>query len=199
MLLTGSQLIGTPVMSLQTGKELAQASVAVVNPHNLSVIAYKVDGQHLDHDPSYLRIADMRELGSLGMIIDSSDEFVEPEDIITDKAIYDLSFTLEGMHVVDDHKKKVGKVIDYVVDVDSFVIQQLAVKRPLLQSFTNDELLIHRSQIVEVTDTTIIIKSGKVKTKAQVTPSKHFVNPFRQTTPQPETADTRSMTSRRTR
>lgn len=187
MLLPGSQLIGTPVMSLQTGKELAQASEAVINPHNLTVIAYKVEGQHLDHDPSYLRIADMRELGSLGMIVDSSDEFIEPEDIISDKSIYDLGFTLEGKHVIDDRKKKIGKVTDYVVDVDSFVIQQLNVKRPLLQSFTNDELLVHRGQIVEVNDTTIIIKSGKVKNRVKVEASKHFVNPFRQSSPQPET------------
>lgn len=189
MLLTGSQLIGTPIMSLQTGKELAQASAAVINPHNLSVIAYLVEGQHLDHSPSYLRIADMRELGSLGMIVDSSDEFVEPDDIITDKEIYDLGFTLEGKHVVDDHKKKLGKVIDYVIDVDSFVIQQLSVKRPLLKSFTDDELLVHRSQIIEVNDTTIVIKSGKVKPKVEVTPSRQFVNPFRQSNPQPETTD----------
>lgn len=187
MLLTGSQLIGTPIMSLQTGKELAQASEAVINPHNLTVIAYKVEGQHLDYDPSYLRIADMRELGSLGMIVDSSDEFIEPDDIISDKSIYDLSFTLEGKHVIDERKKKIGKVTDYVIDVDSFVIQQLNVKRPLLQSFANDELLVHRGQIVEVNDTTIIIKSGKIKNAVKAKPSKHFVNPFRQSSPQPET------------
>lgn len=176
-------------MSLQTGKELARTSAAVINPHNLSVVAYRIEGQHLDYDPSYLRIADMRELGSLGMIVDSSDEFVVPEDIINDKAIYDLEFALEGKRVIDDSKKKIGKVIDYVVDVDSFVIEQLTVKRPLLQSFNNDELLVHRAQIVEVNDTTIIIKSGKVKTKAKLEPSRHFVNPFRQTNPQPETSD----------
>jgi uncharacterized protein YrrD len=187
MLLTGSQLIGTPVMGLQTGKELARTSVAVINPHNLSVIAYLVEGQHLDHTPSYLRIVDIRELGSLGMIVDSSDEFVEPDDIINDKAIYELGFTLEGKHVIDDRGTKIGKVTDYVVDVDSFVIQQLNVKRPLLKSFTDDELLVHRSQIVEVNDTTIIIKSGKVKESAVAAASRHYVNPFRHNSPQPET------------
>jgi uncharacterized protein YrrD len=188
MLLTGSQLIGTPVMSLQTGKELARTQTAVINPHNLSVVAYKIEGQHLDHNPSYLRIADLRELGSLGMIVDSSDEFVEPEDIITDKAIYEMEFELEGKHVVDDRGSKVGKVTDYVVDIDSFVIQQLNVKRPLLRSFTDDELLIHRAQIVEVTDDTIIIKSGRIKETPLKGESRHYINPFRQTTPQPEAA-----------
>src|SRR5690349_19206687 len=106
MLLSGSELIGTPVMSLQTGKELAVTSTPVVNPHNLSVIAYRVAGPHLDHDPSYLRTADVREIGSLGMIVDSSDEFIEPDDIISDKKIYDLGYELEGKHVVDDQQNK---------------------------------------------------------------------------------------------
>lgn len=184
MLLTGSQLINTPVMSLQTGKELARAATAIINPHNLSVVAYKLEGQHLDHQPSYLRISDMRELGTLGMIVDSSDEFVEPDDIITDKHIYELEYTLEGKHVIDENKKTVGKVIDYVVDVESFVIQQLTVRRPLLKSFTHDELLVHRSQIVEVNDSAIIIKSSMSRVKAVAASGKQLVNPFRQA-PQP--------------
>jgi uncharacterized protein YrrD len=189
MLLTGSQLIGTPIMSLQTGKELARTKAAVIDPHNLTVIAYQIEGQHLDYDPSFLRIADMRELGSLGMIVDSSDEFVEPDDIINDKPVYELGFVLDGKHVIDDRKKKIGKVIDYTIDVDSFVIQQLTVKRPLLKSFNDDELLVHRSQIIEVNDTTIVISSGKIKSTIQASPSRHFVNPFRQTNPQPEATD----------
>jgi uncharacterized protein YrrD len=187
MLLSGSQLIGTPVMGLQTGKELATTSEAVINPHNLSVVAYRVAGAHLDHDPSFLRTADIREMGSLGMIVDSSDEFLEPEDIITDKQIYELEFKLEGKHVVDDHREKVGKVTDYVLDIDSFVIQQIVVKRPLLKSFSDDELLVHRGQIIEVTDEVIVIKSGKVKASESSREPHHYVNPFRQTSPQTET------------
>lgn len=187
MLLSGSQLIGTPVMGLQTGKELAQTSVAVVNPYNLSVIAYRVAGHHLDHDPSFLRIADVREIGSLGMIIDSSDEFVEPEDIVTDKHIYELEFELNGKQVIDDLGAKVGKVTDYIVDIDSFVIQQLVVKRPLLKSFNDDELLVHRKQIVEITDDAVIIKSGKNKNKVRAKTNRLYVNPFRNASPQPET------------
>ena len=189
MLLSGSQLIGTPIMGLQTGKELARASAAIVNPHNLSIIAYQVAGPHLDSDPSYIRTIDIRELGNLGMIIDSSEEFIEPDDIITDKPIYDIGFELEGKHVIDKEKAKIGKVIDYIVNVDTFVVEQLVVKRPLLKSFHDDELLIHRDQIIEVTDDTIVIKSGKASMKAKkATPSRHYVNPFRQTAPQPETA-----------
>lgn len=188
MLLTGSQLLDTPVMSLQTGKELARITIAIINPHDLSVVAYRVEGNHLDHDPSYLRVADIREMGSLGMIVDSSDEFVIPDDIVTLKDIYELEYTLEGKQVYDTKKKKLGRVTDYVVDIDSFVIQQIIVKRPLLKSFTDDELLVHRGQIVEVNDTSVVVKTGEVKAKMQISSSRHYVNPFRQTAAQPEAA-----------
>ena len=189
MLINGSELLETPVMSLQTGKELARVHTAIVNPHNLSIIAYQLTGEHLDNDPSYLRIEDIREVGGLGIIVDSSDEFIETDDIIADKAIYELEFILENKQVVDEKHKKLGKVSDYTVDIDSFVIQQLTVRRPLLKSFTDDELLINRRQIVEVTDTTIVVKSGKVKSEKLTTrASRHYVNPFRQANPQPETA-----------
>lgn len=190
MLISGKELIDMPVMGLQTGKELAQTSVAVINPRNLSVIAYRVSGAHLDHDPSYLRTADIREIGSLGMIVDSSDEFLEPDDIISDKKIYDLEFELDGKQVVDDHKTKIGKVNDYIIDLESFVIQQIVVKRPLLKSFKDDELLVHRSQIVEVTDDTIVIKSGKLNERVKSEKSHSYVNPFSQSSPQPEAART---------
>jgi sporulation protein YlmC with PRC-barrel domain len=185
MLLTGAQLIDMPIMSLQTGKELARTAVAVINPHNLCVIAYRITGPHLDDDPSYLRVADIREMGSLGLIIDSSDEFVIPDDIITQKDIYELGYELEGKQVMTTRKKKLGKVSDYVIDIDSFTIEQLVVKRPLLQSFNDNELLIHRGQIVEVNDSAIVVKSGDKKSKAKITvPNAPYVNPFRQTSPQ---------------
>lgn len=188
MLLPGLQLLDTAVMSLQTGKELARTKTAIVNPHDLSVIAYLLSGPHLDHEPSYLRTADIREMGSLGMIVDSNDEFIIPEDIVTQKDIYELEYVLEGKHVVDTHGKKMGKVADYVIDIDSFVIQQLIVRRPLLKSFGDDELLVHRSQVAEVNDTTIIIRTGEIKSEVKVNPSRHYVNPFRQASPQPESA-----------
>jgi len=190
MLLNGSQLIDTPIMGLQTGKELARTGVAVINPHNLSVLAYRISGPHIDHDPSFLRTADVREIGSLGIIVDSSEEFIEPDDIISDKAIYEMEYALEGKRVIDEKNKKIGKVADYVIDIDSFVIQQIVVKRPLLKSFRDDELLVHRGQIVEVNDTTIIIKSGNVRDKSAIAASRHYVNPFRQTKPQPEVIET---------
>jgi hypothetical protein len=120
----------------------------------------------------------------MGAIINSSDELVEPGDLVKLQNVLELNFTLEGMHVVDDHRSKLGKVVRYAVDPESFVIQQLHVKRPLLKSFNESELLIHRKQIIAISHDTITVKSadlaiGEALPKTNI----GFDNPFRQSRP----------------
>jgi len=191
MLLHGSKIIGTPIMGLQTGSELAKTKRAIVDPRNLAVIAYTLEGALLGNDSLALRVADIRELSNIGMIIDSSDEFVDPADIINLQKVLDFGFELIGMAVVDETKHKLGKVVDYTLDPTSFVIQQLTVKRPILRSFNDTELLIHRSQVVEITDTVIIVKMTAQKTEPLKEAVRNYQNPFRNTAPQPETTTLR--------
>lgn len=187
MLVNGSQLTQTPVMSLQTGTELARTKQPVIDPRTLSIMAYELEGPLLDSHPSFLRIPDVRELSDIGMIVDSSDEFVELNDIIKLKEIYELQFHLIGLTVFDERKHKLGKVDSYTVEMGSFIIQQLNVRRPILKSLGDTELLIHRSQIIEVTDTTIVVKSGKVNAEPIKSAMRTYVNPFRsQGSAQPE-------------
>ncbi len=179
MLVNASDLIDSPVLSLQTGVELARLKDPIINPHNLTVIAYEVSGEKLDYTPSYLRIADIREVSPIGFIIDSSEEFVIHEDIVKLKDIFELRFSLENKQVLNEQQQRIGKILSYNLEIDGFTIQQLTIKRPLLKSFNDSELVIHRSQIIEITDHSIVIKE-KSETKARIAASKAYVNPFRQ-------------------
>lgn len=180
MLITGSRLINAPVMGLQTGTELARLSRPIIDPRNLAIIAYEVKGQLLDENPSLLRIADVREFSDIGIIIDSSDEFVSPEDIIKLKEIYDADFSLIGMQVRDEKRHKLGKIEDYTLETGNFIIQQLNVKRPLLKSLDDTHLLIHRSQITEINDSEIIVASHAEIPEPVLENIQHsYVNPFR--------------------
>lgn len=190
MLISGTDLIGTAILSLQTGTELAHTARAIINPHSLSIVAYEVEGPKLDQTPSLLRTDDIRELSNIGIIIDSSDEFVSPDDIIKLSHIYELQFELINKPVIDEKRKKIGKVAEYNLESDGFIIQQLIVRRPLLQSFNDPELIIHRSQIIEITDAAIVIKSKATANQPLPKTSRNYSNPFRQGTPQPESTRT---------
>lgn len=181
-------------MSLQVGVKVAETVEPVIDPRNLMVIAYEVDGPLLENRPQFIRIADIRELSDIGMIIDSSDELVGEDDVIKLKEVRDMNFQLIGIKVIDDRGKKLGKVEDYTIDTDSFVIQQLSVRGGMMSSLSSTGHVIHRSQIVEISDTKITVKSAEKKlTSLNTTGEIHrtYTNPFRKPAePQPETTTT---------
>lgn len=187
MLILGSRLIHSPVMSLQTGMRLAHTLKPIIDPSNLHILAYEVDGPLLTEKPSFIRTKDIREYGRLGMIIDSNDELIGLEDVIQIKKVYDLDFPLIGVQVIDEHKHKLGKVDDYTLDTGDFIIQQLNVRRGFLKGITDTGLLINRSQIIEINNTHIIVKAPSIKSVEPVmqTIRGEFSNPFR--VPKPHT------------
>lgn len=184
MLILGEKLKYVPVMSLQTGAEIARAEQAIIDPAVLDIVAYRLDGSRLEKDGSILLTRDIREISDLGFIIDSTDELVALEDIVKIKKIADLNFKLIGLEAIDENKRKLGKVYDYTIDPLTFTIHQLHVRRPLLKSLQTSDLLISRRQIIEVNNKSIIIKSASLEERpapAAVTGS--FINPFKNAAP----------------
>ncbi len=191
MLILGTRLLNTPVMSLQTGGRLANTQKPIIDPSNLKIVAFEVEGQLLSERPALLRVADIREIGRVGMIVNSNDEFIGVHDVIKIEKLYELGFPLLGMTVIDDHKQRLGKVEDYTVDTDSFVIQQLTIKRGFFKSLNDTGLLISRTQIIEINDNEIIVRSPTEKSIAPVMQATRteFINPFKNPAraPKPET------------
>jgi uncharacterized protein YrrD len=192
MLFPSDRLINIPVMGLQTGSELARTKSALIDPSNLKILAYELSGHRLEQQPSLLLTEDIREISDLGIIIDSSDEFISVDDVIKIQEVYALHFSLFDKVVKDENNNKLGKVIDYSMEPNSFIVKQLIVKRPLLKSFSDTQLIIDRTQIIEVNDTTIIIKHDEREPVPAQRAAKAFANPFRGTSPQSEATTLRA-------
>lgn len=184
MLVSGSKLTHTPVLSLQTGTRLGVTKEPVIDPSNLKILAYMIEGPSIKNK-TFIRIDDIREISSLGMIIDSADELVELEDVIKIKQIHNLNFKLFGINVIDEKNHKLGKVEDYNINTKSFTIDQLSVNRGMLKSLSQSNLLVHRSQILEIDDYKIKIRSATEKEKLLEKEEGRFdyLNPFRSATP----------------
>ena len=180
MILLGSTIISTPVVSIQTGAVIAEVVRAIVDPAQLNIVAYEVKGPLITKKPAYLRVADIREISDIGAIVDSVDEIISSGDVIRIDELIGLNFDLLNMSVTDEKRKKLGKIIDYTLDIGGFVIQQLTVKRPLIKRLNDTELLIHRSQIIEINNTSVVVHSeasAPEPERSEVVGS--YVNPFR--------------------
>ena len=187
--MVGSNLTNFPVLSLHVGGEIARTKKAIIDPEDLKIIAYTLEGAIIQNDPdvgNILDLADVREMSEKGFIVDSADVFTTRDDVIKLDEIMSLDFDLVGLKVVDQRGKKLGKIIDYTIDSGSFMVYQLIVQRPVMASFIDPQLTINRSQIVEIDDFKVTIKhsTSKVKVKkAKEAPEEEFVpnfsNPFR--------------------
>lgn len=182
-----------PLMSLQTGGEIGRTVTPVINPANLQIIAYRIEGTLVERPDSYIMIDDIRELSEVGFIVDSADEIVNDGDVIQLDDIIARDFVMIGKTVIDRNRRKLGKVLEYTIDIDSFMIVQFNVKRPLFRSLSDTELLIHRTQIIEISDNYIVVDSSDMHEDAtQRATSGSYVNPFRATNPVAENFDHRA-------
>ncbi len=185
MLINASRLIGFPILSLHVGGRIAEISELIVDPNDLHLIACRITGTvTAESNADILTMDSVREFCRLGMIVDSSDEFAQLEEVIQVNEIEKLHFSLLGMQVESRQKTKLGKVVDYILDTETWQVHQLIVHRPFLKSLIDPELTIPRQKIVEITDYKIYIDSeqqSEKKTQQVAKPdfTPNFVNPFR--------------------
>ena len=195
MLINASSLIGTRILSLQLGGAVAEVDNLIVDPDNLQIVAFHLSGPVIGGETGdILDARSIREFSRLGFIIDDTDELVFRTDVVRIDKIMSLNFHLVGLKVVTEKGKKLGKVIDFIVDPSSLLTQQLVVQRPALKSFLDPELTIHRSQIVEVDDFKVTVKDATEKATAPAPQNENFVpnfiNPFRKSDQSAEATET---------
>ena len=194
MLVTATRLIGTPILSMQAGGAITQIADIIVDPDNLRIIAFRLGGGVVSRsDTNILDVSSIREYSKYGIVIDSIDELVAPDDVIKISNILKLNFSLNGLKVKTRKGSKLGKVINYTVNSDDFIVQQIIVQRPIAKRLMDPELTISRKEIVEVTDYEIVIKDEEKKLKEKAEKEEfvpNFVNPFRSQEPGFAPADT---------
>lgn len=177
MLLQKDRLVQVPIVSLQTGVQIAEISSLIIDPRELKVVGFYCSGPRLDINPAILLVGDIREIGGLGVIVDSADVLMSPSDLVRLSEVLAYNFTLEDKHVLDDAGHKLGKVTGYTLDSNSLYIIKLQVHPSVWRAFGTAELLIDRTQIIRVTDHEVIVKSTR---KPQTQPTAPLLeNPFK--------------------
>ena len=183
MLVYNSRIIGTRILSVQAGGPIATISEPIIDPDTLKIIAFKLDGPLVARtNANILDVSSIREYSNFGIVIDSIDELVTREDIIKIDKILELNFNLINLKVETKKGSRLGKVSDFTMTSDDFLIQQIVVKRPALKSLIDPELIISRKEIVEITDYKIIVKDEEKVLKERASKEDfvpNFVNPFR--------------------
>lgn len=185
MLMAATKIVGMMVLSVRAGGPVARISEVIVDPDTLKIIAFRCAGG-LVAGADLLSVKSVREFSMVGMVIDDIEELVEEGEVVRIDEVLKLNFGMPGLKVETKSGRKLGKISDYVVDTEGFLVQQIIVQRPALKALVDPVLTIARKEIVEVTDYKVIVKSEEDVLKREAEKEEfvpNFVNPFRSQEP----------------
>jgi uncharacterized protein YrrD len=152
------------IVSLRNGRLLGDTIGFVINPANLKIEAFKCNINN-SKQPLFLLNQDVRDMSDNKIFINDDEVLSEANDLIRIKELIDLNFIIIGKIVITKSKQKLGKVKEFSVDNSSLFLQKLYISQPIYKNIYGGQLIIDRSQIVEVTNTQIIVKDILQPTK----------------------------------
>lgn len=161
MLQLSTTYLDRSILSLQTGSAIGKTTMIVMNPNNLQIEGWIVDN-YLQKGSFVLPTVEVREFIPKGVVVNHHEALTPTEDLVRMQESLKIRFELMGKSVVTESKQKLGKVTDYAVD-ENFYVQKLYVNPSLLKSFSAQQKIISRSDIVEITDRKIIVADAAVR------------------------------------
>lgn len=160
-----------PVMSLQSGQRITSTTDVLIDPRNLTVAGLYCEDRVSGSD-KILLIDDIREIGKLGIIVDSDESISEASDLIRLQEIIDIGFDPIGKNIITQSGQKLGKIDDYAIDDISFKIEKFYGKPSVLKSLNTNDYIINRRQVSSVNRDEVIVKDSFVESsKSTAKPS----------------------------
>ncbi len=153
-------IIGMQVLSLQTGGPLGELTTPIINPHQLKIEAFYCQSSSSKLETA-LFSSDIRELTRSGAIVDDYTKLMTiDDDLVRLQDLIQLNFTLISKSVISNSGRKIGKVDTYTIDDMQFTVNKIYVQRRGLKGIGMGDLIIDRSQIIEVTDEYVMVKES---------------------------------------
>ena len=130
---------------------------SIINPNNLKIEGFYCEDRFDKKRQLILLYQDIRDVIKQGIVVDDHDALTDPNEIVRLDDIMKIGFVLIGKPVVTESKDRLGKVSDFAAEIETMYIQKIYVSQPLRKSFMGGSLSVDRSQIVEITNSKIII------------------------------------------
>lgn len=167
MLQLSNAYVDRPVLSLRSGSQIGQTIGVIVNPDNLKIEGWFANSIS-DRKEYIIPVMEIRDVIHKGLVVNDHESLTDPEDMVRLKKVIDLRFDVLGKSVVSEKGHKIGKVADYAVDTDNYLIHQLFVNPPFLRSLGSNQLIIGRGQIVELNNKQIVISDASIKSASKI-------------------------------
>ena len=150
------------ILSLRTGTPIGQAIAPVINPKNLKIEGWYATAKG-EKEPMILPVSEVRDIIAKGIVVNDHDAITPEEDLVRLQDVLAIRYELIGKRVESETGDKLGKVQEYAADSKTMFVKKLYLKQGLLGGISKDELIIDRTQIIDVTEDKIVVKEATEK------------------------------------
>ena len=159
-------IIGKKVFSVHDGATVAEVVGWLINKNNfkielIAVVAPKSKSQR------YILPEDIRVSTDRQIIINSQDDIAEADELVRQSKMIASKYRLVGSKVETQSGKRVGRVIDFSFDYETFFVSKIHVVVRFPQRIVQSFYIIDRSAVVEVQGNKVIIKDAQIRAKAR--------------------------------
>lgn len=149
-----SEIQGKPVFSRDTQGAVARAYDLILDPANGTLVALSVH-------PSMKQVVGMRDVISWypEIVIRDMDSIVDPEEVQRIQQVLEKNYgPFLDNTVVTESGKKLGRVYDYLFDLDAGILLKIMVAKTFLGLINLDDRVLSASDIVKVEPDRIVVK-----------------------------------------
>jgi sporulation protein YlmC with PRC-barrel domain len=173
MYVLATHLKNLPIIALRNGAIVAHAGELLIDYTKLELVAVYAQFPGWRGKQAVIMARDIREIAREGMVVDSLEDIEDISEIVRLNDIVEQKFNIIGIKVVNESGNNLGHVDDVSIEAADNTIQKLYVKPSLLRNLLINNLVIDRSQVVNVTPKEITVRDATVpKAKLAATPAK---------------------------
>jgi len=161
MLINAKKLINLPIIEAVTMKKVAVVDNLIVSPENGAVLAFLLRKNFLSNKNRIVVLHDVREMYIDGLVTNSKDNIINPDEVIKVKSVLDQNIFLLGSRVITQNSKILGYLEDFIFDTGFSAIVTLIVKK----RFSTEKRIISAERILNIQPGRIVIRdiSNKVE------------------------------------
>jgi len=145
------------IISLDSNRILGTLNEIIIDPENGKILGLLVNAGILGKKKA-VSFNDIYDWTPQGIMVRDDEAITNIDDLVRIKKIVEEKISIIGSKVVTENEKKLGKVVDFVINTDLGILVKIYVEKPGLKTYFGDLLIIPANRIIAIKPKKIIVR-----------------------------------------
>lgn len=158
-MISGRELIGMPIYSLDRGEEIGEVENLIFDPDQRKIVGFVLEEGGLFRSPQVIPFESIESIGPDAIVLKRDAPLDIPPEEVDPKQLKE-SFNLTGRKVVSEKGHEIGRVYDLDIDELTGTVTGIEVKRGLFQDTAEGKKHIDYDYIQQIGKHAIIVSQA---------------------------------------